>query len=139
MTTCYFLIQPDYSDPDTYCEFTVGNSMARARLKIYADESDLWNVISALRSEEVSDKATPPEDFTLTDEWCMNIHFCVFKRGDYKILRTTIVNDADTPAWEEYRAQIDIPMNKEEAEDFCEELEIWLKNPSCIMAWNNFR
>lgn len=139
MNTCFFLIQPDYSAPDTYCEFTVGNSMARARLKIYADEYKLWNVISALRSEEVSDKLTPPKDFTLMDEWCMNIHFCVFKRGDYKILRTTIVNDADTPLGEEYRAQIDIPLNKEEAEDLATELETWLKNPVYSMVWKELK
>ena len=33
----YFLIEPQYSDPDTFCHFTVGSDRVRASIQIYAN------------------------------------------------------------------------------------------------------
>jgi hypothetical protein len=46
----YFLIEPNYSDPDTFCSFTVGSGRVRASIKIYADISMLLEVVSALEA-----------------------------------------------------------------------------------------
>ena len=47
----YFLIEPNYSDPDTLCCFTVGSGRVRASIQIYADISMLLEVVSALEAK----------------------------------------------------------------------------------------
>ena len=44
----YFLIEPKYSGPDTFCHFVVGSDRVRASIHIYAD---LWNVAGRDRAQ----------------------------------------------------------------------------------------
>ncbi len=43
----YFLIEPSYTDLDTFCNFTVGSGRVRANIQIYADDSMLAGVVFA--------------------------------------------------------------------------------------------
>jgi hypothetical protein len=59
----YFLIEPKYSDPDTFCRFTVGSDRVHTLIQLYADLWMLGEVASALTSrvlkEEWQDDGAP--------------------------------------------------------------------------------
>jgi hypothetical protein len=131
----YFEIVPEYSDPDTYVRFTVSNGFCRASLKIYADLSALANLADALAQSPFS--SLSPEslfDFEITEEMCMNIGFAVLSSNEPKqrVFRVLVV-DTDPP--NAYRAQIDISMNEEEAREFSNDLNIWIRNPVTHFIW----
>jgi len=44
----YFLIEPQYSDPDTFCHITVGSDRVRASIQIYATIPMFLEAVSAL-------------------------------------------------------------------------------------------
>jgi len=49
----YFLIEPSYTDIDTFCNFTVGSGRVRANIQIYADDSMLAGVVFALTKPDL--------------------------------------------------------------------------------------
>lgn len=49
----YFIIEPKYSDPDTFCHFIVGSDRVRASIQIYADIDHLRTVAAALIAPEL--------------------------------------------------------------------------------------
>lgn len=53
----YFLIEPKYSDPDTFCHFVVGSDRVRASIQIYADLWMLGEVSAALTAPSLKAEA----------------------------------------------------------------------------------
>lgn len=59
----YFLIEPKYSDPDTFCHFVVGSDRVRASIQIYADLWMLRAVATALTAPSLEEEAPTSIDF----------------------------------------------------------------------------
>ena len=51
----YFLIEPKYDDPDTFCHFLVGSDRVRASIQIYAD---MWREDLCLAAAEIIEAGT---------------------------------------------------------------------------------
>ena len=134
----YLEIVPEYSDPDTFCTFTVSNGSVRAALSLYADMEELHGVVAALLDDHLVDAEPHKLDpFTLTEENCMNISFQVIPGGSAKVLRTTIVNDIELE--DPYRAQIDISLTNDEAKDLANDLKHWIASPDYHFLWRRMR
>jgi hypothetical protein len=58
----YFLIDPHYSDPDTFCHITVGSDRVRASIQIYANIPMLLETASALEAESLGEEWPQVED-----------------------------------------------------------------------------
>jgi hypothetical protein len=130
----YFEIVPEYSDPDTYVRYTISNGFCRASLQIYADPYALAYVATKLIEEPFVEVSDPTHDFTITDEYCMNIEFDVVPacKPEERIFQVLIVNtDVDHP----YRTQIQIVLNKSDAKDLSDELARWVQNTDRYMIW----
>lgn len=52
----YFLIEPKYSDPDTFCHFVVGSDRVCASIQIYADLWMLRAVATALTAPSLEEE-----------------------------------------------------------------------------------
>ena len=64
----YFLIEPKYSDADTFCHFVVGSDRVRASIQIYADLAMLQGVASALVASSLdAETPVPLEAFKESD------------------------------------------------------------------------
>lgn len=58
----YFLIEPQYSDPDTFCHITVGSDRVRASIQIYATIPMFLEAVSALEAESLGEEWPPVDD-----------------------------------------------------------------------------
>ena len=82
----YFLIEPSYTDFDTFCNFTVGSGRIRANIQIYADDSMLSDVVFALTKSNL-EKEYPEFDFD-ADHNCFVLQISVIPARDkYRIVR----------------------------------------------------
>ncbi|HBM14763.1 MAG TPA: hypothetical protein DD381_00205 [Lentisphaeria bacterium] len=138
MAKAYFLIEPHYTDLDTYCTFTVGNNACRSSIDIYAADYDLHNVAKALVSDR-QEKPYPEIEFDIGDEdvW-MDLCFTVIPTESGKILRTIFINDhCHCDDLDSYRSRIDLELTLEDAAELSEEITKWLKNPDTNLIWNN--
>lgn len=131
----YFLIEPKYSDPDTFCHFVVGSDRVRASIRIYADLWMLSEVAAALTApaleEEVPDTGEP-----VVDEYGkFNFELTVLPHeGGRKCLRFRVFQDGlDDGA--PYRADIRFDLSPKEAEEFAAELEAWCTKPEYVFVW----
>ena len=132
MLTPFFLIEPDYSDPDTYCFITVSNGCCKGSMAIYLEMGVLLGVVNALRDNDAGGTYSS-RTFDLADKDVTNIGFDVFSLGSKKILRTTLVNTYDETL--SFRCEIDIPLTLEESTEFAEDLNQWVKNPAYQFIW----
>lgn len=57
----YFFLEPLYSDPETFCNITVGSGRVRANIQIYIREDDLLAVAWALRQECLVSECPRPD------------------------------------------------------------------------------
>jgi hypothetical protein len=132
MNTSFIMIEPHYSDPDTFCTFTLGNGSCRASIDMYVDEAKLLVLVDSLETTRHVTSA-PELDFMLTDEMCMNIGFTLLKTENGNKLIATMVNVFDDVA--PFRAEIHFNLNNKESSELASELLIWLKNPISQFIW----
>jgi hypothetical protein len=64
----YFLIEPKYSDPDTYCHFVIGSDRVRASIQIYADLWMLSEAAAALTAATVKEETPFVAEFEDGDD-----------------------------------------------------------------------
>jgi hypothetical protein len=136
MQTRYFLIEPKFSDPDTFCSFIVGSDRVRASIQIYADMWMLSEVAAALVAP------------TLDEEWPIHLEFddhghcgmfffyltVLPHQGGEKQLRFRIFQewlDDGAP----YRADIRFELTDDEATEISRNLRTWCSRPDFTFNW----
>ena len=67
----YWIIEPQFADPDTFCRFTFGHDNARASINIYADISVLLGLIGLLESNKADTQfiGWPLDSTFVDDDW----------------------------------------------------------------------
>lgn len=131
----YFLIEPKYSDPDTFCHFVVGSDRVRASIQIYADLWMLRQVAAALSApslkEEVPDTGEPVDEYGVFHfELTVLPHEGGGKRLRFRVFQEMLDDGAP------YRADIRFDLSPEEAEEFARDLEAWCAKPEYAFVWN---
>jgi len=130
----YFLIEPKYSDPDTFCHFIVGSDRVRASIQIYADLWMLDKVAAALTAPSLKEE-TPTVDEYEDDDYLFYFDLTVLPHeGENKRLRFRVLQDLlddDAP----YRADIRFDLSPKEAEEFAGELKAWCAKPEYTFVW----
>lgn len=130
----YFLIEPKYSDPDTFCHFVVGSDRVRASIQIYADLWMLCEVAAALVAPSLSEEAPVVFDFE-DDGKLFYFYLTVLPHeGGQRRLRFRVFQE-----WLEdgapYRADIRFDLSPKEAAEFASELEAWCAKPEYGFVW----
>lgn len=130
----YFLIEPKYSDPDTFCHFVVGSDRVRASIQIYADLWMLRAVATALTAPSLEEEAPTIIDFE--DVYGLfDFYLTVLPHeGGRKCLRFRVYQemlDDGAP----FRADIRFDLSPAEAEEFARELEGWCTKPEYVFVW----
>jgi hypothetical protein len=132
----YFLIEPKYSDPDTFCNFIVGSDRVRASIQIYANISMLLDAVSALEAESLSDEWPPVDDqFRAKDDNIFDFQLTVMPHDEEKrALRFSIFQDwLDDGA--PFRADIRFHLTPDDAAQFAKELRAWCSKPEYAFIW----
>ena len=130
MNTSYLIIQPKYSDPDTFCEIIVGNRSCRAAVQMYPDERQLASAAEALLSP---DEEFLPEPYSeKEDDIWLWVEFAVLRLKNRKIFRVKVYNEE-----ENFSACIKILLTQEESAELGTELKAWLANPAYQFVWKN--
>ncbi len=132
----YFLIEPQYADPNTFCHFTVGSDRVRASIHIYANISMLLGVVSALEAESLSEEWPPvDEQCKAKDDEIFDFQLTVMPHEEGKrVLRFSIFQDwLDDGA--PYRADIRFQLNPDDATQFAKELKAWCSKPAYAFIW----
>jgi len=131
----YFVIEPKYSDPDTFCRFTVGSDRIHASIQIYAD---MWML------REFATALTLP---LLKEEWPVNVEFIdgdgdlfffyptvLPHEGGAKCLRFRVFQE-----WQDdgapYRADIRFELSAAEAAELASDLKVWCEKPEYLFIW----
>lgn len=130
----YFLIEPKYADPDTFCHFIVGSDRVRASIQIYANLWLLREVAAALVAPSLEEES--PADIEFEDGSDL-FHFyptVMPHDGRNKRLRFRVFQDwLDDGA--PYRADIRFDLSPKEAEAFASELKAWCAKPEYAFVW----
>jgi hypothetical protein len=132
----YFLIEPQYSDPDTFCHLTVGSDRVRASIQIYANIPMLLGAASALEAESISEEWLPvDEQCRAKDDEIFDFQLAVMPHEEGKrVLRFGIFQDwLDDGA--PFRADIRFPLNPDDAAQFAKELRAWCSKPEYAFIW----
>ncbi len=132
----YFLIEPKYSDPDTFCHFIVGSDRVRASIQIYADTSMLLEVASALEAESLPEEWPREEDkFGSEDDVYFGLVITVMPHeGGERILRIKVFQDwLDDGA--PFRTDIRFHLPPNDAAQFARELRAWCSKPEYAFIW----
>lgn len=130
----YFIIEPKYSDPDTFCCFIVGSDRMRASIQIYADLWMLQEVASALTVPFLKAEAPVVAEFENGDGLFYFYLTVLPHDGLNKRLRFRIFQDLlDDGA--PYRADIHFHLTPKEAEEFAQELKAWCGKPEYAFVW----
>lgn len=131
----YFIIEPKYSDPDTFCNFIVGSDRVRASIQIYADIEHLRAVAAALEAQKLEVECRPLWDDYPDDDGGFDLKITVLPHeGVEKTINVRIVQswpDDGTP----YRAEISFQLTAEEAAGFSLELAAWCRQPEYAFIW----
>jgi hypothetical protein len=132
----YFLIEPQYSDPDTFCNFIVGSDRVRASIQIYANIPMLLGVVSVLEAESLSEEWPPVDDqCSAKDDNIFDFQLSVMptKMGK-RVLRFSIFQDwLDNGA--PFRADIRFHLNPDDAAQVAKELKAWCSKPEYAFIW----
>ena len=100
----YFLIEPSYSDPDTFCSITVGSGRTRANIQIYIDEANLADVVYALTEQDLKAEFPVRENY---DFYSFDFHMSILPSGNgTKIVRFQInqgMTDDQAPFFSDIR------------------------------------
>jgi hypothetical protein len=128
----YFLIEPLYSDGDTFCSFTVGSGRVRANIQIYADESMLAGVVWALTYVDLLEEQP---NYKKGDDSLFDFLMSVIPTSDggrtvrFRIFQT--MTDDGAP----FTADIQFSISKEEATKLSLELASWLERMKSPFEW----
>lgn len=131
----YFLIEPQYSDPDTFCHFIVGSNQIHTSIQIYADLNMLNAVATALAAPSLEKES--PEAVEDRGEDLFNFCLTVLPHtGEDRCLRFRVFQDwLDDGA--PFRADIRFKLSKAEAEEFSRELRTWCAKPDNTFVWKD--
>lgn len=132
----YFLIEPQYSDPDTFCHFTVGSDRVRASIQIYANIPMLLGAASALEAESLNEEWPPVDDqYREKDDNIFDFQLTVMPPEDGKrVLRFSIFQDwLDDGA--PFRADIRFHLTPDNAAQLAKELRAWCSKPEYAFLW----
>jgi hypothetical protein len=121
----YFLIEPCYSNPDTFCNIIVGSGRVRATIQIFIDESMLAEVAWALTASNLSHEHPAPTD---TDNTSFGLHISVIPppTGDerhivrFRIYQTMLDDGAP------FTADIQFRVSAKETAELANDLKAWL-------------
>ena len=132
MKTRYFLIEPKYSDPDTFCSFIVGSDRVRASINIYADVDMLREVAWAL---SVPDLKAETSKLDKTEEWDFKLHMAVLPRDNGgRTLRVQIIqnwlNDGAP-----FSADVQLIFSRDAAAVFARDLSAWCERRDYTFNW----
>ena len=130
----YFLIEPKYSDPDTFCHFVIGSDRVRASIQIYADLWMLGEVSAALMAPSLKAEAPVVAEYEDGDDLFYFYLTVLPHEGGNKRLRFRVFQD-----WlgdgAPYRADIRFDLTPTEAEEFAKELKAWCDKPEYAFMW----
>ena len=130
----YFLIEPMYSDPDTFCHFVVGSDRVRASIQIYADMWMLGEVAAALIAPSLKEETPVVAEFQDGGDLFFFYLTVMPHEGGNKRLRFRVFQD-----WLDdgvpYRADIRFDLSQREAEAFSSELKAWCEKPEYALVW----
>lgn len=130
----YFLIEPKYSDPDTFCHFTVGSDRVRASIQIYADLWMLGEVAAALIAPSLQDECPVIAEFENGDDLFYFYLTVLPHEGGNRRLRFRVFQDwLDDGA--PYRADIRFDLTPSESEEFAREIRAWCSKPEYSFIW----
>jgi hypothetical protein len=118
----YFLIEPKYSDPDTFCHFIIGSDRVRASIQIYADLWMLNEAAAALTAPSLQEEAPFMDEFEEGDDLFYFYLSVLPHDGGNRCLRFRVFQDwLDDGA--PYRADIRFTLSPKEADEFASELK----------------
>lgn len=131
----YFIIEPKYSDPDTFCNFIVGSDRVRASIQIYADIDYLREAAAALGAPSPLAECAPLGDGhpDMGDKFGFDLVVAPHS-GEKRTLKFKIFQellDDGSP----YRAEIKFRLTPKEAAEFSQELATWCDNPQYACIW----
>ena len=130
----YFLIEPKYSDPDTFCHFVVGSDRVRASIQIYADMWMLGEVAAALTAPSLKEETPVVAEFEDGDDLFYFYLTVMPHKGGKMRLRFRVFQDwLDDGA--PFRADIKFDLSQKEAEAFASELRAWCAKPEHALVW----
>lgn len=131
----FVLIEPKYTDPDTFCHFIVGSDRVRASIQIYADLDHLRLVAAALQMPKLDMACEPLGDGHPDSDYVFRLDVSVLPHdGADRTLRFHVFQellDDGAP----YRAKIDFRMTPEEALEFSTDLLAWCAKPEFAFIW----
>lgn len=134
MRTRYFLIEPKFSDPDTFCSFIVGSDQVRASIQIYANLWMLGEVAAALTKPSLKEECPVVAEFEDGDDLFYFYLTVLPHEGGNKRIRFRVFQDwLDDNA--PYRADIRFELTPAEADEFAKELLAWCKKPEYAFNW----
>lgn len=128
----YFIIEPNYTDGDSFCNFTIGSGRVRANIQIYADEYMLKNVAWALTAPEL-DMEYPQADEPIYDYFGLYISV-IPTNTEKRIVRFRVYQnmiDDEAP----FTADIRFWAGPDDAAEFSRDLLHWLKTKNYALVW----
>ncbi len=132
----YFLIDPQYSDPDTFCHISVGSDRVRASIHIYANIPMLLDAVSALEDKSLIEERPRVDDqYRAKDDSIFDFQLTAMPHQHGKrVLRFSIFQDwLDDGA--PFRADIRFHLSPDEAAQFAKELRAWCSKPEYSFVW----
>lgn len=132
----YVLIEPKFSDPDTFCHFVIGSDRVRASIQIYADLEMLTDVADALQAPSMPEDRLPldNDDF---DQSGANFDLVVSvlpPSCGRRTVRFLIFQDLQEDG-APYRAEIRFVLSETEARAFAADLRAWCAKPEFTFVW----
>ncbi|HOH60679.1 MAG TPA: hypothetical protein PLI73_07180 [Candidatus Cloacimonadota bacterium] len=120
----YLFIEPNFSDPDTFCNVTVGSGRIRANIQIYVNESMLTDVVWALKVSDLNQEH--PQTGTAGQTWFgLDISVLPVKNGyryvRFRIYQTMLEDGAP------FTADIQLALAPNEAMELANDLAAWLE------------
>lgn len=139
MQTRYFLIEPKFSDPDTFCSFIVGSDRVRASIQIYADMWMLSEVAAALVAPVLEEEwPCHPEFQDDADYGIFFFYLTVLPhQGGKKQLRFRVFQEMLEDG-APYRADIRFELTSDEAAEIAKDLRAWCSRPEFTFNWKAF-
>lgn len=130
----YLIIEPQYSDPDTFCHFMVGSNHVRASIQIYADLCMFEAVAVALTGSTLQKEYPDFTQFEEDDDLFYFLMTVLPHDGKEKCIRFRIFQD-----WPDdgvpYRADIRFYLSPVEADEFAATFKAWCANPEYLFVW----
>lgn len=136
MQTRYFLIEPKFSDPDTFCSFIVGSDRVRASIQIYADMWMLSEVAAALVAPKLEKEWPFHPEFGDEAEYGLFFFYLTVlpHQGEKKQLRFRVFQEMLVDG-APYRADIRFELTEEEAAEVSVNLRAWCVRPEFTFNW----